>query len=433
MGHSYVIAKTRRWNPIISVQSQIEIDGDLSLTGLSRDLDEANVNQAILKAVLEKAQDQLVTDLCGRKYARNRDAPFERAGTTDRTLVTRHGTIAFKLAKVRSLENESILRPLLLYMGVEPWKRIVNDLDFECAEAATYLTYRDAKTVIENLTKAKVSKHRIHASVQNVGAFIDRERRATGNEEVDLLYADGTKANGLNGKKNEINVIVGKTTETGEKHLLGLTVNKQWTETAEQVNGKADVMISDADKPLRNALIDKALNYQLCVNHAVREMNIHLWKAGLPLQERKEIRRRLRTILHTCRNSTIKHLKDRDMERLQWRISKTLADLKQLTKELLEDGLTGAAKFLRNAANYLVTFARLAIKQVRVPYTNNLIERLMGEIAKRVKNRWMHWSTTGLENLLTILLVRYCNRERYNQLKQRYLNQEPTVIHITVT
>jgi transposase-like protein len=210
-------------------------------------------------------------------------------------------------------------------------------------------------------------------------------------------------------------------------------VNRKWTETAEQVTGTADVMISDADNALRNALIDKALNYQLCVNHAVREMNIHLWKAGLPKQERKAIRTKLRAILHTCRNATIKHLKDRDMERLQWRINKTLADLKKLAQELLEDGLTGAAKFLRNAANYLVTFARLAINQVRVPYTNNLIERLMGEIAKRVKNRWMHWSTTGLENLLAILLVRYCNKERYHQLKQRYLNQEPTCIHITVT
>jgi hypothetical protein len=158
--------------------------------------------------VLEKAQDQLVTELCGRKYDRNGDATFKRAGTTDRTLVTRHGTIAFKLAKVRSLENASILRPFLLYIGLEPWKRIVNDLDVECAETATYLTYRDAKTVIETLTKTKVSKHRIHSYVQKVGAFIDKERRATGTEKVDLLYADGTKTHGLNGTKNEINVIV---------------------------------------------------------------------------------------------------------------------------------------------------------------------------------------------------------------------------------
>jgi len=44
---------------------------------------------------------------------------------------------------------------------------------------------------------------------------------------VNLLYADGTKAHGLVKKKSEINVIVGKDVETGEKHLLGLTVNRK--------------------------------------------------------------------------------------------------------------------------------------------------------------------------------------------------------------
>jgi len=325
------------------------------------------------------------------------------------------------------------MRPFLLYIGLEPWKRIVEDLDFECAETATYLTYRDSKTLIENLTKANVSKHRIHSYVQKVGAFIDKEHRETAKGKVDLLYADGTKAHGHNGKKNKINVIVGKNIETGRKNLQGLTVNRKWQETAEQFNGKADVLISDADKAMRNALLDKALNYQLCVNHVVRETGYHLWKAGLPKQERKEIRTKLRTILHALRNSTLKHLKDGDAERLQWRINKTLKDLKKLAQELVEDGLTTAAKFLRNSANYLTTFAKLAIKQIRIPYTNNLIERLMGEIAKRVKNKWMHWSTTGLENLLNILLARYCNKETFNELKGRYLNQEHTFIHIKIT
>lgn len=391
------------------------------------------MNKEILKAAIVKAQDQLVTELCGKKYARNRDAKFERSGTDVRSFKTRHGTIEFKLAKVRNLENKSILRPLLLDMGVEPWQRVVEDLDFECAETATYLTYRDTKTVIENLTKAKVSKHRIHSNVQKVGAFIDRERRQTEKQMIDLLYADGTKAHGLDGKKNEINVIIEKDGETGEKNLLGLTVNRKWAETAEQFNGKAETLISDAEKELRNALIDKALNYQLCIRHSVEYVNYQLWKDGLPKQERKKIRTKLKTILNTLRNSTIKHLKDMDTQKLQQRIDRTLTDLKQLAKELWEDGFTAAAKFLRNSANHMITFAKLAIKQIRIPYTNNLIERLMGEIAKRIKNKWMHWSTTGLENLLNILLARYCNKQKYNKLKQKYLNQTHPIIQITVT
>jgi hypothetical protein len=41
------------------------------------------------------------------------------------------------------------------------------------------------------------------------------------------MYAEGTKAHGIDGKKNEINVIIEKNSETGEKNLLGLTVNRK--------------------------------------------------------------------------------------------------------------------------------------------------------------------------------------------------------------
>jgi len=119
-----------------------------------------------LRALLEKAQGELVGELYGRRYARDKERKFKRAGTVRRAIITRHGKIEFMLIKVKSLENGSVMRPLLLYIGLEPWKRVVDDLDFECAEVATYLTYRDSKTLIEALTKAEVPKHRIHSYVQ---------------------------------------------------------------------------------------------------------------------------------------------------------------------------------------------------------------------------------------------------------------------------
>jgi hypothetical protein len=45
----------------------------------------------------------------------------------------------------------------------------------------------------------------------------------------------------------------------------------------------------------------------------------------------------------------------------------------------------------------------------------------------------MHWSTKGLENLLNMLLARYCNVELYNEAKAKYLSQNNTIIQITVT
>ena len=72
--------------------------------------------------------------------------------------------------------------------------------------------------------------------------------------DQDLIEGDGTKSHGLGGKKNEVNVILGKNQETGEKALLGLGVNEDWKETAVQFKGKAEVAVSDNEPSLRNAL-----------------------------------------------------------------------------------------------------------------------------------------------------------------------------------
>jgi hypothetical protein len=45
----------------------------------------------------------------------------------------------------------------------------------------------------------------------------------------------------------------------------------------------------------------------------------------------------------------------------------------------------------------------------------------MGEVAKRCKNRWMHWGTEGLRSMLIFVLVRYCCEEVYEGFKKDYI------------
>ena len=61
---------------------------------------------------------------------------------------------------------------------------------------------------------------------------------------------------------------------------------------------------------------------------------------------------------------------------------------------------------------------------LRVPYTTKQIERLMGEIAKRCKHRWAHWSDEGLKNILTLILVHYTNPALYEEYWQNYIHQD---------
>ena len=71
-----------------------------------------------------------------------------------------------------------------------------------------------------------------------------------------------------------------------------------------------------------------------------------------------------------------------------------------------------------------MTFARLAVEGVKVPWNSNIVERLMGEISKRCKHKWMRWTTKGLEAILNIILVRYTSEERYQRFKQEITKAE---------
>ena len=60
-------------------------------------------------------------------------------------------------------------------------------------------------------------------------------------------------------------------------------------------------------------------------------------------------------------------------------------------------GYPKAAAFVMKHRRFMVTFAELALEGIEIPYTTNRIERLMGEVSKRYKHMWMHWSTRRAE------------------------------------
>ncbi len=88
--------------------------------------------------------------------------------------------------------------------------------------------------------------------------------------------------------------------------------------------------------------------------------------------------------------------------------------------------MTAADIFFRNEG-FMITFAQFALQDIKIPYKTNRIERLMGEVSKRCKHKWMHWSTQGLKDILTIILVRYTNKPLYDNFKKAYIHNE--IIH----
>jgi len=108
---------------------------------------------------------------------------------------------------------------------------------------------------------------------------------------------------------------------------------------------------------------------------------------------------------------------------LRRRIESTLKELDSLAAKLKRRGYREASEFIARNGKLLTTFAQLTLEGIQVPYTTNQIERLMGEIAKRCKHTWAHWSDQGLKNILTLILIHYTNPTLYEEYWQNYIHQ----------
>ena len=396
---------------------------DIDLSNMTDEVHKQSKDE--LKRLIEDKQDALISSLCGIMY--NGGRAFYIAGSYRRELVTGLGTIELRVVKVRSTIDGRICSPILDALGIRGRKYAL-DVRMMCVDMASRLSYADASTEVENSTGLSVPKRTIHSFLAEIAPKIAQaNERDVRRSRSPVIIPDGTKVHGTGSKeKNEVNVVIGYDPANGSKRLLAASVNRSWEEVGERLAASrvmkgSMVMVSDADRSM-NLGLQGDLARQLDVVHAIKETLFKLWGEGMGKEERHRVSEGMKHALFTLVNSVRKHLADGDKRRLRRRIEATLKKLYGISRKLKREGYRSAATFVAKNATLMVTFAKLALEGKIVPYTSNVIERLMGEVAKRCKDRWMHWSTEGLENMLHIILARYTNPKLYREFWKAYIH-----------
>lgn len=103
-------------------------------------------------------------------------------------------------------------------------------------------------------------------------------------------------------------------------------------------------------------------------------IRFHEVAEGMSKQEREAVGVEMKQLLYTLVNSVKKHLEDDDEEALKKRIESTTRGLITLAEDLKMKDYPKTAAFIRSNARFMVTFAKLALKNIRIPYTSNVIE-----------------------------------------------------------
>jgi len=406
-------------------------DADIDLASLIDGAHQESRDE--LKLLIERCQDGVIGSLCSVTYGGRR--VFYRAGSYRRKLITRLGLIELRVVKVRSMLDGRVFSPILDRLGIRG-RKYAHDVRMLCAEMASRLSYADASVEIENTIGLRIPKRTIHSFLMEIAPQIAKANEENVQQSMNpVIMADGTKVHSTSHIKNEVNIVIGYNPADGSKQLIAASVNKPWDRIGEKLNASdmmkgSIAMVSDAERSISLSL-QGDLARQLDIIHAVKEALFKLWGEGMSKEERDKVSESMKQTLSALVNSVKKHLADGNMDRLQKRINITLKKLSRIAEKLKREGYYRASKFIARNARLMVTFAKLALEGIIIPYTSNVIERLMGEIAKRCKNRWMHWSTEGLENMLHIILVRYTNPKLYKAFWKAYIH--PNTYSTTLT
>ena len=370
-------------------------------------------DQALTEIVrlIEQNQEQLTLQLCGPKYSR--DHPFKRAGSYKKKLITSIGTINFRVQRIRSRTDNAITSPILEQLDLKR-RKYSRDVRMKLADFASKMSYQDASLEFQEATGIHVPKRTIHSFVQEIAPLLHGANcRANQTSATDIVQGDSTQVRALIGREmNNVHVLL-----SNSGKLLHLNVNEEWPKTT------AEGLISDNEPGLTNAVKTKWL--QLCILHALKYLLFTLWGERMSKNDRDQVETAVKQTLFTLVNSAKKHLIDKDTARLKDRIDKTLQELCEMAAQLEQRGYLKAASFITRNARFMVTFAELALDGIEIPYTNNRMERLMGEVSKRCKGHWRHWSTTGLRNILALVLTRYTDENFYRQFKNAYSHNTP--------
>jgi hypothetical protein len=373
-----------------------------------------------LRRSIESFQETLI-----REYRKN---GWERSTAYPKTIVTILGRVTFTVIKVRKRRGQRFIvnSPILDLLCIRK-RKYSREVRMVCADMAATVSYGETKSRMEKTNHLKIPKRTIHSFGQEVGRGmarkVRREQRAlrrttaatthhrAATENPPIVMADGTKTHSVYATNNDVRVAITYGND-GRAKLLGLAVNRGW-ETIPKPS-EPHILVSDGETSIVNNLASDPDHTQLDLVHAVKEALFKLWGERMPLEQRQRVSTELSRILFTLVNSVKKHRQDGDMDAIEARVESTLKELNELAENLRTRGYARASEFISQNAKLMVTFAKLAISGIEIPYTSNAIERLMGAIARRCKHGWMHWSTRGLENLLWILLVRYLDEQAYN-------------------
>jgi hypothetical protein len=306
-------------------------------------------------------------------------------------------------------------------LELKPYQGRTDELLKQVVEAIADTSYRRGSDQLKILGDVPVPKSTAHRWAATVHLPTNKSRGDP------FLGADGTGFHKQPGQKGNVRLVleIGK---NGGVHPLGVWAGTDWERIAGEVKatrkGKWKLLNSDGERGIDKRMGPLVENLGRCQWHFVRDSSYSLWQEGVPLDERKEIKKKLKDLIAIeIPREDMELVKSSDKEKLLNKIRAAENDILRLQEEFEEKGYMKAAIYLANARKKLFTHLRMWLDTgIVAPKTASLIENIIRELVRRLKKIGWNWSDAGAERMGRIVMVRRYDLDAWNVYWKKRMN-----------
>ena len=345
------------------------------------------------------------------------------------------GVVRIQWRRLRCNCGKSVV-PLRLFLGLEPYQAKTSELERMVAEVVSEQSYRRSSSHLRLIGDIPVLRSTLHRWVMASDCdqiAVDDER-----DKLDLLFADETRykrrPDELVGRDNkgELQLVVG-VTSFGTVEPLGA-----WTETTWEQIGKilqrdaplAKILETDGDRGLVQGMEHLTESHQRCHWHVVHDLDRIMYQERASLRQRRVTQKSLAAMIGIpLPREDFEMVADKDKASVAQSVRQADEQVRQLIMDLRERGYGKSAGYIDNARTRLFTYIERWLKYGLVsPRASSLIERIMREMARRLKRIAFGWSEDGAAKMARIILKRITSAGRWEEYWKKRLRIDDNVI-----
>jgi len=368
---------------------------------------------------------------------------YEHHDQSNRQFRTSVGKLTIRWRRLKCTNCGKSITPLRQFLGLERYQSKTSELEKLVAEIVSEQSYRRSSNHLESIGSIPVPKSTAHRWV----AQSDCDRLDTGQETFDLLIADGTgykrrpdQDSGMN-NRGELRVALG-VDKSGSIVPLGAFSGKSWDEIADDIKGQraddklvADMLVSDGERGLAQSLTKLCADHQRCHWHVTRDFNYTMWRDDAGRLERKQTQKELAAIIGIeLPEEDFEMVNDSDKKALSDAVSCAESDVCKLIGKLLDKGYEMAADYLIRASKNMFSYVRRWLETgIVTPRVSSMIERMMRELARRLKRMAFGWSEEGAAKMARIIIKRFTSAGQWKKYWRDRLRIQDNVILVLKT